>query len=168
MKLRLTILFCTVMIFSSKGQNVVGFETMVNTLLDGAVDTIGSQSLQDLMATQEVVLFDAREAREFAVSHLPNAYQIGYDSFDLNAWSQFDLDQKIVVYCSIGKRSEDIGKQLQNAGYSNVYNLYGGIFDWTNRGLPVVDMKNESVEQVHPYSTMWGFWVNNYSKRYEP
>jgi len=33
------------------------------------------------------------------------------------------------VYCSLGIRSEVIAKKLKKAGYTNVFNLYGGIFE---------------------------------------
>ena len=40
----------------------------------------------------------------------------------------------IIVYCSIGVRSEDIGEKLKELGYTKILNLYGGIFDWKNKG----------------------------------
>lgn len=154
--------------FLSKGQNVIGFETMVNTLVSGAVDTLSSTGLYEDMQTQNTILLDAREAIEFEVSHLENARNVGYDDFELSRLSDIDPNSSIVIYCSIGKRSEDIALKLKQAGYTDVKNLYGGIFDWTNRGYPVFNASGKQVEQVHPYSTIWGFWVNNYTKRYEP
>ena len=49
-------------------------------------------------------------------------------------WSKSDT---IVLYCSIGYRSEKIGEKLVEMGYGHVFNLYGGIFEWVNRDLPV-------------------------------
>jgi rhodanese-related sulfurtransferase len=152
----------------TKGQNRTGFETMVNTLLTLSVDTIDSTGLQKLIATEKVVLLDAREEAEFRVSHLKGARNVGYKEFDIKSVSLIPKDLTVVVYCSVGKRSEDIALKLKEAGYTNVRNHWGGIFDWTNRGLPVENSMGEPVEMVHPYNTLWGVWINNYEKAYEP
>jgi hypothetical protein len=69
------------------------------------------------------------------------------------------------VYCSIGYRSEKIGEQLQKLGYKNVYNLYGSLFAWVNRGYEVVDINNKSTYTVHGYDAKWAKWITN--KRYK-
>ena len=71
-----------------------------------------------------------------------------------------------MVYCSIGIRSEDISEKLKKAGYTNVYNLYGGIFEWKNRNYPVVNPENEVTEKVHAYSKQWGQWLHKGKKVY--
>lgn len=150
----------------SKGQNKWGFETMVNSLVSNDVDAISSTELADLLNQDSVLLLDSRESDEYRVSHLEGAKCIGYDRPDYDVLRNEDKSKPIVVYCSVGKRSEDIGLELKKRGFTNVYNLYGGIFDWTNRGFPVVDMEGNSVNKVHPYNTAWGIWVNNYEKVY--
>jgi rhodanese-related sulfurtransferase len=150
----------------SKGQNKWGFETMVNTLLTEKVDTISSDELSSIIQEESIILLDAREAEEFEVSHLKGAKRVGYDSPDYGVVEGVDKDAAIVVYCSVGKRSEDIGLELKSKGFTNVKNLYGGIFDWTNRGLEVIDNQNNEVKRVHPYNSVWGVWVNNYEKSY--
>jgi len=89
-----------------------------------------------LAATDSVLLLDTREKNEFNVSHLKDAIWVGYDTFDKKNITATITDKKtpIVVYCSIGVRSENIGEILTKMGYSNVKNLYGGIFDWKNKG----------------------------------
>lgn len=152
----------------ARAQNKMGFELMVNALISNQVDTIGTSDLEVMIQNGNTVLLDAREESEFDVSHLPGARWIGYDDFDLSRMKGISKSDSIVVYCSIGKRSGDIGEKLKEAGYQNVLNLYGGIFDWTNRNGIVVNDKNEAVKYVHPYSNTWGYWVNNYEKQYEP
>jgi len=70
-----------------------------------------------------------------------------------------DKDAPIVIYCSVGYRSEKIGEKLQKAGYKNVINLWGGIFDWANLKLPLVNEDEEKVTSVHPYDENWGRWL---------
>ena len=46
-----------------------------------------------------------------------------------------------IVYCTIGARSETIGEKLKKNGFTNVYNLYGGIFEWKNADFKVLNKK---------------------------
>ena len=81
-------------------------------------------SLQKI--TSNVILLDAREQKEFKVSHLRNAICVGYDNFSITKTIKIlpsDKNSKIVVYCSLGIRSEDVAEGLKKAGYTNVYNL---------------------------------------------
>jgi rhodanese-related sulfurtransferase len=154
--------------FLSIGQNPPGFETMVNALLNGKVDTISTRQLHEKIEHEEVFVLDSRESKEYLVSHIRGARYVGYDDFQISRVVDIQHDSPIVVYCSVGKRSEDIAMKLKAAGYSNVLNHWGGIFDWTNQGYEVVNVHNEPVEIVHPYSRTWGIWVNRYEKVYEP
>ena len=92
-------------------------------------------------------------------------------SLNLNSQRSLDADfvwdiQVNVVYCSIGVRSEKIGEKLQAAGYTNVKNLYGGIFQWKGEGEKVVDSLGLSTERVHAFSKLWGKLLTNAKKVY--
>src|SRR5210317_1398677 len=102
---------------------------------------ISVTELRRLQFNENITLFDGREQYEFDVSHIPNAVHIGYNNFNLGAISKTypDKETPIVVYCTIGIRSEDICKKLTDSGYSNVKNLYGGILEWKNKQFPVLD-----------------------------
>ncbi|MCA1764405.1 MAG: rhodanese-like domain-containing protein [Cryomorphaceae bacterium] len=169
MKVLLTIAIFTAIMTPVKSQNKMGFDLMVKTLISGDVDTLNGESVAAMVeAGEEVAILDAREKKEFDVSHIAQSRFVGYEDFDINRLEGISKSDTVVVYCSVGKRSEDIARKIKEAGYANVYNYFGGIFDWTNRGLPVVDNKNNKTSCVHPYSKMWGIWVNNLEKCYEP
>lgn len=73
-----------------------------------------------------------------------------------------DKTDKIVVYCSVGVRSAQFAEKLQQAGYPNVYNLNGSIFEWANENRPLYQGQQQ-VTQVHPYNSFWGkLLVPNY------
>ncbi len=141
---------------------------MLGVMLNKAFPTISSDSLSQVVGSEEWIVLDAREPAEYRVSHIAGALNVGYEHFDLASLADLDLSKNVVVYCSIGKRSEEIGEKIVEAGFRHVFNLYGGIFDWTNKGYAVVDTAGNEVEQVHPYNAVWGIWVNNYEKKYEP
>ena len=44
---------------------------------------------------------------------------------------------------------------------SNVYNLYGSIFEWANEGLPLVDNNGYDTNAVHTWNKRWSQWVTN-------
>ncbi|WP_291867069.1 rhodanese-like domain-containing protein [Maribacter sp.] len=114
--------------------------------------------VKELAILDNVLLLDTREKDEFAVSHLKNAIWVGYDTFNKKTVSSKAINKNtpIVVYCSIGVRSENIGEVLVEMGYTNVKNLYGGIFDWKNKDQPVFDMQDLETEKVHAYDKQWG------------
>lgn len=117
-----------------------------------------------------IVLLDAREPKEFQVSHLNNAICVGYNHFNLtNTLQQLPKNKNatIIVYCSLGIRSETIGEKLLKAGYKNVYNLYGGIFEWKNQGNTIFNSKNNPTEKVHAFDKNWGAWLKKGTKIYD-
>ncbi len=71
------------------------------------------------------------------------------------------------MYCSVGVRSERVGEKLQQAGFKNVRNLYGGIFAWKNKGYVVYNQQNEPTDSVHAYNRYWGQWLTKATKVYE-
>ena len=45
-----------------------------------------------------------------------------------------DKDAKIVLYCRTGHMSRIAAEKLAEKGYTNVYNVVGGIVEWNNKG----------------------------------
>ncbi|WP_339893848.1 rhodanese-like domain-containing protein [uncultured Algibacter sp.] len=127
-------------------------------------------SVQELaMPKTKAVLLDSREEKEFKTSHLKNAIWVGYDFFNLDSVQSKlkNKNSKIVVYCSLGIRSEDIAEKLKKAGYTNVYNLYGGIFEWKNNDLEVLNSHEKPTDSIHTFSKAWSKWLKKGIKVYE-
>lgn len=152
--------------FTSKAQVENGaYNLMLKTLLSHNVNEI---SVDELAKLTDVVLLDAREEAEYKVSHLLSARYVGYDNFNIDSFKKVDKNATIVVYCSVGYRSEKIAEKLKSAGFANVSNLYGGIFEWVNQGNQVVDSVERKTNNVHAYNKTWGIWLNKGNKVYEP
>ncbi len=111
------------------------------------------------------IILDTRKRREYDVSHLPGAIWAG-DDLDLEKLPQIKKHQKIVVYCSVGIRSEDFGEQLLEAGFTQVYNLYGSIFSWKDAGFEIVNLDGRPTDSVHVYSRKWGNYLKTGKKVY--
>ncbi|MFT5778734.1 MAG: rhodanese-related sulfurtransferase [Crocinitomicaceae bacterium] len=123
--------------------------------------TISCSNAARLMSDKAVYFLDTRESKEFAVSHIKGARAIGYDKFKMKSVSSIPKDAVIIVYCSIGARSQTIGRKLKKEGYTNVKNLYGGFFQWNNSGLPKVDSQGNVTKKIHGYSKDWGKWITS-------
>jgi len=126
-------------------------------------------SVQELaMPKTKAIILDAREKKEYDVSHIKNALYVGYDHFSLNSVLHkiSDKNEKIVVYCSIGIRSEKIAYNLKMAGYTHVLNLFGGIFEWKNNDFPVYNSEGKETENIHAYSENWSKWLKKGHKIY--
>src|SRR3954453_2499864 len=101
-----------------------------------------------------VVLLDTREPHEFAEGHLENA-ELAPPSEVLARIDELapDPEQRVILYCRTGNRSGiaagELGEQL---GYNNVASVAGGILEWQEQGLPVVEPEGLSAEQRMRYS----------------
>lgn len=153
--------------FSSAAQDVESraYSIMLSGLLSRTVPEADvSETAQD---TNNILFLDAREKSEYIVSHIKNAQWIGYDDFELSRVDGISKDAEIVVYCSVGYRSEKVTQQLKEAGFTNVRNLYGGIFEWVNQDNTVVDQNNAATNQVHAFDKFWGVWLQKGEKMYD-
>ena len=140
------------------------YNLLLKKLLQHDVSEISIDSLKKIK--NKILVLDARETAEFTVSHLKNAKYVGYKNFNIDVLNNTDKHQPIVVYCSVGYRSEKITEKLMNAGFTNVQNLYGGIFEWKNKKLDVYDADGIT-DNVHPYNNTWGLWLKNGNKVYK-
>ncbi len=144
------------------GQSVA-YEQMLNLLLKKTVLPIKVKETSQLKSSY---FFDTRSKKEFEVSHLPKAQWIGYEEFAIKKLKNIPKNAEIIVYCSVGARSEQIGEKLKKAGYQNVKNLWGGIFQWVNEGQIIFDKKGTPTLKVHAYSPEWGIWLQKGEKVY--
>ncbi len=153
------LLFSIFLFVQANGQE--SLENLLGRYNSGNVPYISVEELRMNQLNDKVLVLDAREPEEYRVSHIRNAVFVGYNDFDISRVDDYPRDTKIVVYCSLGIRSEKIGKELKDAGFSEVFNLYGGIFYWKGKGYEVVDMKDQETEKVHAYSESWSKWLKN-------
>ena len=143
------------------------YDKKLKTLYRNTVKIINPADVKELIAKGEkIILLDTRSPEEFKVSHIDGARFLNYNSYSTEELKQLPKNEKIIVYCSVGYRSERVGEKLQKLGYQNVYNIYGGIFEWKNEGMPVVNRQNHTTDSVHTYNKNWSKWLTKGIKVY--
>ncbi|MEM9325778.1 MAG: rhodanese-like domain-containing protein [Bacteroidota bacterium] len=160
-RFNLFIIISLVLCTASCGQKA--FDKHLKKLYSGTVPLVNQEELQN---PDGVLFLDTRSQEEFDVSHIEGAQFIDYDTFQPDQVIDLPRDTTIVVYCSVGYRSERIGEKLQEMGFTNVKNLYGGIFDWKNKDNEIVNPKGQPTDSVHTYNFVWSKWLQKGTKVY--
>ena len=99
-------------------------------------------SVEDLKqlrdAGADFVLIDVREPQEVAVSHLDGIHvPLGQLAGRLG---EFDRDAHVVVHCRSGGRSAKAVEVMRGAGFSNAWNVQGGLLAWAERVEPGLEV----------------------------
>ena len=83
-------------------------------------------------------LVDVRTPEEYAEKHLKDAVNINFNADDfVDQIAKLDKTKPVFVYCLSGGRSAKASALISKKGFSQVYNMDGGILAWTAAGQPV-------------------------------
>ena len=87
--------------------------------------------LKDYLESADVkpLLLDVRQSWEFDICKLDDSVLIPMSSIPANL-DQLDKDRETVVICHHGIRSRRVAYYLEQAGFSNIINLRGGVDSW--------------------------------------
>ena len=100
---------------------------------------ISCTDLTKLVNKNSASLIDLRTANEFETGHIANSVNMPHDEFEkYDHRISSDLETPIILICSTGRQSVNIGEDLLKKDYSNVHILSGGIMTWQQEGLPLV------------------------------
>ena len=132
------------------------YDQMLTALYSNTVPLLKAEQIN----MDDYLVLDSRAANERAVSYIQNSVWVDYPNPNLTVVQDLPKDRAILVYCSIGYRSERVGETLISMGFTRVYNLYGGIFEWANNEHPLVDAENKSTNKVHGFDQSWGKWLD--------
>lgn len=165
-KILILSLFVGVFAFNSLSQEIdPDYKKMIERKYE--FPTISPDNVSMILDDSNFVFLDTRETDEYNVSHLPNAIHFGYDEPKWKTIDTISKNKTIIVYCSIGVRSQNIAEELKEKGFDDVKNLYGGIFLWADQSREMVDDENNETSKVHGYNKFWGRWVKKAETVYE-
>jgi monothiol glutaredoxin len=99
------------------------------------VKRILAKELKALLDAGRIQLFDVRPAAERAVASIAQARALEDSRADLSAMNR---DSAIALHCHHGVRSRAAAEGLLREGFTNVYNLEGGVDAWSQEVDPSV------------------------------
>ncbi len=89
---------------------------------------------QKITQHTEGVILDVRTVDEFRSGHLPKAINANVMNNEVvTKTAKFNKQKPIFVYCRSGARSATACKTLVNMGFTDVYNMSGGISSWNGQ-----------------------------------
>ncbi len=106
----------------------------------GTFTNITAQELNAMLQHKDFVFVNTHIPYEGEIE--PTDAFVPYDALDENLGKlPADKNAKIVLYCRSDRMSTIAAKELVKKGYTNLYNLQGGMVAWENAGLPIVVKK---------------------------
>lgn len=105
----------------------------------GSVTNLNVEDFAAKAADPSVVVLDVRTSDEFLSGHLARAENIDYNAGNFqNDIQGLDKTRTYLVYCRSGHRSGLATEIMAKQGFTHVFNLNGGIIDWTAAGKELV------------------------------
>lgn len=95
------------------------------------------QELKEMMdAKSDFQLIDVREDMEF--EHCNIGGQLIPMGTIMDHLDEIATDKKVILHCKSGRRSATVIQILESKGFTNLYNLQGGILAWSDQIDPTV------------------------------
>lgn len=91
-------------------------------------ETISTDKAKE-MYDQGVQVLDVRTPGEFAEGHIPGAELFPLQTLETEL-NQLEKDKEYLIICRSGNRSTEASKILINNGFTNVFNVSGGMNNW--------------------------------------
>lgn len=105
---------------------------------NGVIKIIEPSNLFSALKNSKIQLVDVRTPSEFESGHITKSVNIDYYDQDFNAKiSKLDRSKPIYVYCRSGVRSASSSEILKKLGFKTIYNLNGGVLNWSSQKLPL-------------------------------
>ncbi len=83
-----------------------------------------------LAGGETLTIIDVREAWELAICHVEGAQHIPMDDIP-DALARIPREGDVVIMCHSGGRSAQVAFWLTMQGFTNIYNMAGGIDRWS-------------------------------------
>jgi rhodanese-related sulfurtransferase len=98
---------------------------------------VSASDAVQLINKHDAVIVDIREPNEFAAGHILNSRNVPLKELDARVKEIARFKEKpVIVACDTGNRSGGGVAILKKLGFSQVYNLTGGLGAWQQAGLP--------------------------------
>ncbi|MBX2951775.1 MAG: thioredoxin fold domain-containing protein [Leadbetterella sp.] len=94
-----------------------------------------------IQSTPDAQVVDVRTPSEFKAGHIKDANNVDISSPEFKSMAAtLDKSKPVFVYCLSGGRSSSAAKYLKDEGYTQIYEMTGGMMEWRNNDLPEVKL----------------------------
>ena len=94
-------------------------------------------------------IIDVRTPEEFKINHIKGAIAINLTENNyLDRLKQFDKTKPVFIYAIQNNRPDILAKELNDIGYTNVYELKGGIAAWIGKGYPYFSSISNTISTI--------------------
>lgn len=104
--------------------------------IDDKASLLVAEAKKLMAERKDLLLVDVRAPQEFAQGSIAGSQNIPFIDL-MEGRHSLPKDKPLLLICSIGGRSFAAVQLLQEKGYTQVYNLDGGIQAWRRASLPV-------------------------------
>ena len=119
MKLRSILLLSSLIVFNSCSDGKAN-----------QIQVVSAGEMQDKLRFNNMQVVDMQPEKDYKKSHLLNAQNILYDKNFHKSLEKLDKSKPIAIYCTSGIVSPEAAMILQEAGFTQIYVLEGGIKKW--------------------------------------
>ncbi|MBS1781871.1 MAG: thioredoxin [Bacteroidetes bacterium] len=127
-------------------RNFLSIQLVLLLLLSSCTNVQSQNSNTNLSATQfaekikelpNAPILDVRTPDEYSKGHLANSlnYDWNGDNFDQEI-AKLDKTKPVLVYCLSGGRSSSAARSMRKMGFTQVFEMDGGIMKWRGANLP--------------------------------
>lgn len=102
------------------------------------IKMVDTETVQDWIEADKVVIVDVREPDEYLAHHIAGATLLPMSSFDPKDLPPVPEGKKLLLHCRSARRCGMVAEKLVASGYAGEINrLEGGINAWIAAGAPV-------------------------------
>ena len=104
----------------------------------GGGSSVSTLEAIQLINHQSATVVDVREPDEYQKGHILNARNVPLGQVEARVGEiEKFKDKPLIIACASGSRSGSAAAMLRKRGFTQVFNLNGGITAWLQAGLPV-------------------------------
>jgi rhodanese-related sulfurtransferase len=96
----------------------------------GGYKNVSSEEAKQLIDSNEVVVLDVRTPEEYEEGHIPNSILVPVQELEFRL-NELGKEENYLVVCRSGNRSTQASEILINNKFTNIYNMTGGMNNWT-------------------------------------
>ena len=109
--------------------------TLISVLLltgctETSFESVTTKKAKELMDEGKVIVLDVRTPEEYNSGHIPGSNLAPLQVLE-GMSEDLEKDKSYILVCRSGNRSQQAADILTSKGFKNVYNMTGGMNEWT-------------------------------------